>query len=117
MLYCVGETLLFREGDNMCNLQASKRGPHRPSHSVLELQAMTTNFEYSLDPVQARIDHQNDERMNAFRLNVVLWAAGLDPNWDHTGPRNHLIAQIADRVNPELPAIKIFANEHLRPSW
>jgi hypothetical protein len=49
-LYLIGEQLYFRREDRLYVLNASKRGPHRPSQSILEQHAMRTNIEFCRDP-------------------------------------------------------------------
>jgi hypothetical protein len=110
-LLLIGEVLYFKQGGQVYPLNASKRGPHRPSQSVLQEQAMYTNFEHCLDPVQASMDHHNNPRKNAFRLDVLCTTAGVEMDYDDMKERTHLIANIIDRVNPENPPVKVYANE------
>ena len=55
-LYLIGEKLYFRREDRLYISNASKRGPHRPSQSILEQHAMYTNVKFCLDPEQALED-------------------------------------------------------------
>ena len=54
---------------------------------------MAANVEYSLDPTQARENHQQNPISNEYRLAVILRAAGVDLDWDYTGQRTQLIAK------------------------
>jgi hypothetical protein len=114
ILLCIGDDIFFRQAGRVYPqypLQASKRGPHLPSQSVLELQVMSTNVEYCLDPVQALDDHRNNPRKNADRLEVVLRVAAVEPDYRFTGQCNHLITKLVDRVHPENSPMEVFASE------
>jgi hypothetical protein len=56
-IYRIGQMLYFRRGDLLHALNASKRGPHRPSQALLEEHAIRMpNLEFSLDPNQVLND-------------------------------------------------------------
>jgi hypothetical protein len=110
-LYILGEQIYFRHEDRLYPLNSSKRGPHRPSQSILEQQAMSINVEYCLDPERALEDHHYNPRKNAFRAKVILQVAVVDFDHDYAGERTHLIAKIIDQDNSSNPDVLVFVNK------
>ena len=110
-LYLLGEQLYFRREDRLYVLNASKRGPHRPSQSMLEQHAMRTNVEFCLDPEQALEDHHYNPMKNAFSVKVILDAAGVAFDHEDKGPRTQLIAKIVDQDNTSNPDVYGFATQ------
>ena len=111
-LYLIGEEYYFLREGRLHVLNASKRGPHRPTQAMLEASAMhSPNLEFSLDPGQVLAHHHFSKRLNEFRASVILRAANLPFDYDNSGPRTFRLATIADQDNPHNPGVSVFGTQ------
>ena len=111
-LYLLGAELYFLREGRLHVLNASKRGPHRPTQSMLEASAMRTpSLEFCLDPKEAMENHHSSELLNALRARVVLGAANIPFDYDSNTLRSVLIATIADQDNTHHSGVCVFGTQ------
>jgi hypothetical protein len=109
----IRDEFFLKLGDTLLHTKYMVRGPSRPSQLLREKHAMHCyGLETAADPVQCWLNHCQDPVKQAFRTSIILRSAGVEYDFEVTGPREHLLVKISDLSRPELPPCEVFGTKH-----